>query len=104
MVTAANTAPVRLTPGAMDGNAEDASSYLVQVGTFRVEAHARELATRLAAAGYSATVSTREEGDRELHVVRVGRFAGRQAAEHVAARIGDAEQLVASIVATPGRN
>jgi DedD protein len=81
----------------------DTGSYLVQVGTFRVEQHARELADRLTNAGYSATISVRQEGDRSLHVVRVGRFTGLDAAERVAAKIGGSEQLVASVVATATR-
>ncbi|MDB4876984.1 MAG: Sporulation related domain [Gemmatimonadetes bacterium] len=84
-----NPAPVR-----------DTASYLVQVGTFRVEQHARELADRLTNAGYKTTVSVRQEGDRSLHVVRVGRFTGLDAAERVAAKIGGSEQLVASVVAS----
>jgi cell division septation protein DedD len=80
--------------------ARDDAEYLVQVGTFRVEDHAKELADRLTSAGYRATITVRTEGDRSLHVVRVGRFTGIDAAEKAAARIGGAEQLVASVVAT----
>lgn len=80
--------------------AHDNAEYLVQVGTFRVEEHAKELADRLTNAGYRATITVRQEGDRSLHVVRVGHFTGIDAAEKAAARIGGAEQLVASVVAT----
>jgi cell division septation protein DedD len=79
----------------------DNAEYLVQVGIFRVEQHAKELVDRLNNAGYRATITERQEGDRALHVVRVGRFTGIQTAEQAAARIGNAEQLVASVVAAP---
>ncbi|HEY4219384.1 MAG TPA: SPOR domain-containing protein [Gemmatimonadaceae bacterium] len=77
------------------------AQYLVQVGIFRVEQHAKELVDRLTNAGYRATITERQEGDRALHVVRVGRFTGIEAAEKVAAKIGGSEQLVASVVAAP---
>lgn len=79
----------------------DNGEYLVQVGIFRVEQHAKELVDRLSNAGYRATITDRQEGDRALHVVRVGRFTGIQTAEQAAARIGNAEQLVASVVPAP---
>jgi cell division septation protein DedD len=79
----------------------DRAEYLVQVGIFRVEQHAKDLVDRLNAAGYRATITERQEGDRALHVVRVGRFTGLETAEKVAARIGGSEQLVASVVAAP---
>jgi cell division septation protein DedD len=90
-------------PESTPAPARNAASYLVQVGTFRVEEHARELADRLTNAGYKATVSVRQEGDRSLHVVRVGRFTGLDVAERVAAKIGGSEQLVASVVASADR-
>lgn len=85
-------------PSTADVRDRDAGRYLVQVGTFRVESHARELATRLEAAGYHASVSVRQEGERAMHVVRVSGFVGVDAAERAAAKIGGAEQLVAYVV------
>lgn len=78
--------------------ARDDAEYLVQVGMFRVEQHARELADRLEKAGYRSSITVRQEGDKSLHVVRVGRFTGIDAAEKAAAKIGGSEQLVASVV------
>lgn len=80
-------------PGADDG------VWIVQVGAFRNETNATLLAARLVASGYHPTVTTRDDNGRALHVVRVARIAGRARAEHVAESIGDAEHLVASIVA-----
>ncbi|HXT17709.1 MAG TPA: SPOR domain-containing protein [Gemmatimonadaceae bacterium] len=79
--------------------AHDTGTYLVQVGSFRVEQHARDLAARLTAAGYHATITPRDDGGRTIHVVRIGRFAGANAAERIAAKVGEAEQLVAYVVA-----
>jgi cell division septation protein DedD len=77
---------------------DEATAYLVQVGTFRVEQHAQDLVRRLAAAGYHPSITVRQEGERELHVVRVGSFVGLDKAERAAARIGVSEQLAASVV------
>jgi cell division septation protein DedD len=78
--------------------ADEATEYLVQVGTFRVEQHAQDLVRRLVAAGYHPSITVRQEGERELHVVRVGSFVGLDKAERAAARIGVSEQLAASVV------
>jgi cell division septation protein DedD len=78
--------------------APDKASYTVRVGTFRVARNAEMLVERLRDAGYKPLETTRVEGGRELHVVTVGGYVGRLAAIMAAERIGDREQLVASIV------
>jgi cell division septation protein DedD len=87
------------TPEPEEEPAEDVGPYIVQVGSFRSARNAKSLAARLISAGYKPTIDVREDNGRPLHVVRLGRVIGRDRAERLAARIGDAERLVASVVA-----
>ena len=82
----------------------DTTTYVIQVGSFRVQRNAQDLADRLKAAGYHPTITAKDDGgDRVLHVVRVGRLKGMAAAERAAEEIGDTERLVASILVPDSR-
>jgi DedD protein len=78
---------------------DDTEPYVVQVGSFRNERNAKSLVARLTANGYRPTVVKREDNGRMLHVVRLGRVIGRERAERLAERIGDAERVIVAVVA-----
>lgn len=77
-------ARVRVQVAGLDGNLAE-RRWRVQVGSFEDAARARELRTRLQAAGYSPVLlSAFEEGARRFHRVWVGAFYERGGAERLA--------------------
>ena len=101
--TSAFRAVAYVAPSSQASDIQDATPYVIQVGAFRSERLAASLAARLTAAGYKPTIIDRDDDNgRTLHVVRVARVVGRDRATRVAEAIGDAEQVVASVIVDRG--
>ena len=69
--------------------ASPGTGYVVQLGAFRQEAHARQLAARMAAAGFACTVTRIEAADgSEMFRVRLAPALPRRDAELVRLKLG----------------
>ncbi len=79
--------------------AGERQDFVLQLGSFSVEPHARRLAEQLNQKGYEAVVLHRRDRDgRDWFVVRAGAYASAGAAAAAARRIRDAEQVPAVVV------
>lgn len=86
--------------GASDEGEE--GGFVVQVGAFAEEATARELATRLRAAGFPVYVRGGDGGGAARHRVRVGPLGSRAEAERAAERLERERELPTWILSREG--
>ena len=76
-----------------------AEGFVLQLGSFSLEANARHLAEHLSQKGYEAVVLHRRDRDgREWFVVRAGAYASADVAAAAARHIREAEQVPAVVV------
>jgi DedD protein len=95
--TTATTGTASVATAAPAAAAPAAGDFMVQLGSFSEEANARRLVDRVATYGYEAQVSTYRSGGRDMHRVRVGPHATRNAAEAAASSLS-AHGFPASVV------
>jgi len=76
--------------------ANDADSYILQVGSFRASADAEQMKARLALQGFTALTQTVKVNDETWHRVRIGPVAGARKADEMRNQLAQAgiESLV----------
>jgi cell division septation protein DedD len=102
--SAAPTATTPATPGpAVEGAGDEAEAYSVQVGAFADLSQANEQVSRLRAAGFDARVVESGAATRFRFQVRSGRYAAREEAAALGARLRAAGVAGDTVIVEPGK-